>query len=97
MSFYQKIGIVYPAYNETKCLPSTLSSTFEHLTSYLKHSFEILIIDDGSSDGAATFALKLAAKKHSKADIRVMQLRRTVIVGSAGGGLLMRTHGRCGP
>ena len=70
------ISIIIPAYNETKRLPSMLSSTLEHLASFPKRTFEILIVDDGSSDGTATFALKLAAEQYPKADIRVVQLER---------------------
>jgi dolichyl-phosphate beta-glucosyltransferase len=53
-----------------------LSSTLEHLASFPKRTFEILIIDDGSSDGTATAVLKLAAERYPKADIRVVQLER---------------------
>jgi len=68
------LSIIVPAYNETKRLPSMLSSTLGHLASFPKRTFEILIVDDGSSDGTATFALKLAAEQYPKADIRVVQL-----------------------
>jgi len=70
------ISIIIPAYNETKRLPSMLSSTLEHLASFPNRTFEILIVDDGSSDGTATFALKLAAEQYPKANIRVVQLER---------------------
>ncbi|KAI0296547.1 nucleotide-diphospho-sugar transferase [Multifurca ochricompacta] len=51
------LSIIIPAYNETQRLPSMLSSTLEHLSSFPKRSFEILIIDDGSSDGTASLEL----------------------------------------
>jgi dolichyl-phosphate beta-glucosyltransferase len=70
------LSIIIPAYNETKRLPSMLSSTLEHLASFPKRTFEILIVDDGSSDSTATFALKLAVEQYPKADIRVVQLER---------------------
>jgi len=70
------LSIIIPAYNETKRLPSMLSSTLEHLASFSERSFEILIVDDGSSDGTAAAALKLAAEDHFNADIRVVQLER---------------------
>ena len=68
------LSIIIPAYNETKRIPSMLSSTLEHLASFPKRTFEILIVDDGSSDGTAAFVLKLAAERYPEADIRVVQL-----------------------
>ena len=68
------LSIIIPAYNETKRLPTMLSFTLEHLASFPKRSFEVLIIDDGSSDGTATAALELAAERYPKADVRVVQL-----------------------
>jgi len=65
------LSIIIPAYNETQHLSSMLSSTLEHLASFAKRTFEVLIIDDGSADGTATAALKLAAESYPKADIRV--------------------------
>ncbi|KAI9458433.1 glycosyltransferase family 2 protein [Lactarius psammicola] len=74
----RQLPVIIPAYNETKRLPSMLSSTLEHLASFPKRSFEILIVDDGSSDGTAAAVLKLAAKDHPNADIRVVQLERNL-------------------
>jgi dolichyl-phosphate beta-glucosyltransferase len=75
------LSVIIPAYNETNRLPSMLSSTLDHLLSSSSQSpkrrtFEILIVDDGSSDGTAAMALKLAAERYAKADIRVVQLER---------------------
>jgi glycosyltransferase involved in cell wall biosynthesis len=39
-----------------------------------RHTFEILIVDDGSSEHAAAVALELTAERHTEADIRVMRL-----------------------
>ena len=71
-----------------------LSSTLEHLASFPKRTFEILIVDDGSSDGTATFALKLAAKQHPKADIRVVQLERNRGKGGAVRHGMLHARGR---
>lgn len=70
------LSIIIPAYNETRRLPSMLSSTLEHLASVPKRTFEILIVDDGSSDGTADAALELGAKRHAGVDIRVVRLER---------------------
>ncbi len=72
-------SIIIPAYNETKCLPSMLSSTLEHLASFPKRTFEIFIVDDGSSDGT---------------DIRVVQLARNRGKGGAVRHGMLHARGR---
>jgi len=88
------LSIIIPAYNETKRLPSMLSSTLEHLASFPKRTFEILIVDDGSSDDTATFALKIAAGQYPKADIRVVQLERNRGKGGAVRHGMLHARGR---
>jgi len=88
------LSIIIPAYNETKRLPSMLSSTLEHLASFPKRTFEILIVDDGSSDGTATAALRLAAEYHPKVDIRVVQLERNRGKGGAVRHGMLHARGR---
>lgn len=88
------LSIIIPAYNETKRFPSMLSSTLEHLASFPKRTFEILIIDDGSSDGTAAFALKLAAEQYPKADIRVVQLEHNRGKGGAVRHGMLHARGR---
>jgi dolichyl-phosphate beta-glucosyltransferase len=88
------LSIIVPAYNETKRLPLMLSSTLEHLASFPKRTFEILIVDDGSSDSTATFALKLAAEQYPKADIRVVQLERNRGKGGAVRHGMLHARGR---
>lgn len=88
------LSIIIPAYNETKRLPSMLSSTLEHLASFPKRTFEILIVDDGSSDATAKFALKLAAEQYPKADIRVVQLERNRGKGGAVRHGMLHARGR---
>jgi len=71
-----------------------LASTLEHLASFPKRTFEILIIDDGSSDGTAAFALKLAAEQYPKVDIRVVQLERNRGKGGAVRHGMLHARGR---
>ncbi|KAJ7625493.1 Alg5-prov protein [Roridomyces roridus] len=79
------LTVVVPAYNETERLPIMLASTIDHLTSPAlknKHTFEVLIVDDGSSDGTSAAALKLAAT-YPKCDIRVVTLEQNLGKGGA--------------
>ncbi|KAJ7880068.1 glycosyltransferase family 2 protein [Mycena olivaceomarginata] len=83
------LTVVVPAYNETERLPIMLASTITHLTSpalKTKRTFEIVIVDDGSSDNTAAAALKLTAK-YPKCDIRVVTLEKNL--GKGGARLLM--------
>lgn len=62
-----------------------LATTIEHLSSLprkSKRSYEILIVDDGSSDDTSALSLKLA-KKYSKSDIRVVTLEKNLGKGGA--------------
>ncbi|KAJ7491941.1 glycosyltransferase family 2 protein [Mycena latifolia] len=79
------LTVVVPAYNETERLPIMLESTIDHLTSPAlknKHTFEVLIVDDGSSDDTSAAALKLASK-YPKCDIRVVTLEKNLGKGGA--------------
>ncbi|KAF8892170.1 glycosyltransferase family 2 protein [Infundibulicybe gibba] len=79
------LTVVVPAYNETERLPTMLRSTVDHLTLPAlkgKRTFEILIIDDGSSDGTSAVALKLAGV-YPNCDIRVVTLEKNIGKGGA--------------
>jgi dolichyl-phosphate beta-glucosyltransferase len=53
------LSVVIPAYNEENRLPKTLKRLFEYLPT-LGVSFEVIIADDGSKDGTATFVREFA-------------------------------------
>ncbi|MBU6451547.1 MAG: glycosyltransferase family 2 protein [Cyanobacteria bacterium REEB67] len=44
------LSVIIPAYNEESRLPSTLESVYEYLE-HSGHTFEIIVVDDGSLDG----------------------------------------------
>jgi dolichyl-phosphate beta-glucosyltransferase len=45
-----KLSVIIPAFNEEKRLPPTLESIWNYLSAREDYSFEILVVDDGSSD-----------------------------------------------
>jgi len=45
-----KLSVVIPAYNEAMRLPNTLRQAHAWLEAYLPDGFEIIVVDDGSSD-----------------------------------------------
>ncbi|KII85997.1 glycosyltransferase family 2 protein [Plicaturopsis crispa FD-325 SS-3] len=80
------LTVVIPAYNETERLPSMLETTLEHLESpairKTGRTYEILIVDDGSSDDTSAVALNLAAR-YPKSDIKVVVLEKNLGKGGA--------------
>jgi len=77
------LTVVVPAYNETERLPDMLAAAVDYLTSVKKKcTFEVLIVDDGSSDGTSAKALALAGE-YSKCDIRVVTLEKNLGKGGA--------------
>ncbi|KAF9494881.1 glycosyltransferase family 2 protein [Pleurotus eryngii] len=79
------LTVVIPAFNETSRLPSMLSTTIDHLTSVSaksKRTYEIVVVDDGSSDGTTALSLKLAGE-YPGSDIRVVTLEKNLGKGGA--------------
>ncbi|TFK48407.1 glycosyltransferase family 2 protein [Heliocybe sulcata] len=78
------LSVVIPAYNETERLPDMLATTIKHLESLkASRSYEILIVDDGSSDGTPDLMLKLAVNEYPQSDIRIVQLEKNLGKGGA--------------
>ncbi|HEX2034442.1 MAG TPA: dolichyl-phosphate beta-glucosyltransferase [Chloroflexota bacterium] len=65
--------MVIPAYNEAARLPRTLSAVTGFLSRYPSLSWEILVVDNGSTDGTGDLIWRAAAKD---ARIRPVRLER---------------------
>ncbi len=57
----QSISVFFPAYNEMSNLPTTVSET-RRVLDELGLDYEIIVVDDGSTDGTSTLADSMAAK-----------------------------------
>lgn len=88
------LSVVIPAYNET----SRLSSMLDEALAYLKlssQSYEIIIVDDGSVDGTAAYALEYARKhKLTDSEFRVLALVKNRGKGGAVTQGILHTRGR---
>ena len=58
------ISVVIPAFNEEKRIAPTLTAVCDYLTRNAQ-SFEIIVVDDGSSDETARIVSDLAAERGS--------------------------------
>lgn len=62
--FPDKISIIIPAYNEAYCLKDNIRSV-ERAIKRITGSYEIIIAEDGNSDGTDVIAEELAVENHS--------------------------------
>jgi dolichol-phosphate mannosyltransferase len=73
-----EISVVLPVYNEEACIGSVLSEIFAVLDERLGRSFEVIAVDDGSSDGTPALLAGAAA-----AEPRLRVLRQTPNAGQS--------------
>lgn len=83
------LSVVIPCYNETERLEKMMAEAVGHLRENYSDQWEIVIVDDGSRDGTASFALELA---HSKFELQPGELRVVQLVANRGKGGAV-THG----
>ncbi|MDX8405514.1 MAG: glycosyltransferase family 2 protein [Mariprofundus sp.] len=48
-----KLSVIIPAFNEASRLPATLKDAYSWLSAEMHEPFEIVVVDDGSTDGTA--------------------------------------------
>ncbi|CAB4255369.1 similar to Saccharomyces cerevisiae YPL227C ALG5 UDP-glucose:dolichyl-phosphate glucosyltransferase, involved in asparagine-linked glycosylation in the endoplasmic reticulum [Maudiozyma barnettii] len=66
------LSVVVPSYNETGRILAMLTDAIEFLQKALPEQWEILIVDDGSSDGTSDYCLRLS---HEIFKLKANQLR----------------------
>ena len=68
------LSLVIPAYNEARRLPSTLRSVAQHLSNGSFERAEVIVVDDGSSDGTESAATGAAESlERAGAPLRVVR------------------------
>jgi dolichol-phosphate mannosyltransferase len=70
-----QISIVLPAYNERQNLPKMVERAYEVLPE-LVESFELIVVDDGSTDGTREVALELLDRHHPVVRLAVHEQNR---------------------
>lgn len=89
------LTFVVPAFNEVPRLPTMLSKTMQHIKSPAcrGRTCEIIVVDDGSTDGTSDLALQLA-KKYKPCEIRVVTLEANLGKGGAVRHGMLHSRGR---
>ncbi|SMN21540.1 similar to Saccharomyces cerevisiae YPL227C ALG5 UDP-glucose:dolichyl-phosphate glucosyltransferase, involved in asparagine-linked glycosylation in the endoplasmic reticulum [Maudiozyma saulgeensis] len=92
------LSVVVPSYNETGRILAMLTDAIEFLQKTLPDQWEILIVDDGSSDGTSDYCLKLSNETfHLKADqLRVLKFTENRGKGGAVRQGLLHIRGKYG-
>jgi len=73
------LSFVYPIYNEIENLPRLLAET-QRIAEGLVSDYEVVLVDDGSTDGSGAFVDKLAQQFHH---VRALHHRRNRGLGAA--------------
>ncbi|ODV65194.1 hypothetical protein HYPBUDRAFT_154040 [Hyphopichia burtonii NRRL Y-1933] len=90
-----ELSVVIPCYNETNRLGKMLDEATEYLNKNYKENYEILIVDDGSSDGTDDYALRKATQlKLAPHILRVIKLSSNRGKGGAVTHGLLHSRGR---
>jgi dolichol-phosphate mannosyltransferase len=69
------VSVVVPVFNEAECVSAVIEEVADELERSLGADFEILVVDDGSSDGTAKRAQEVASKRTM---VRVFRHSRNV-------------------
>ena len=58
-----ELSVIVPSYNETSRILVMLKEAIEYLQKNLRDKWEIIIVDDGSTDGTTEYCLKLSREQ----------------------------------
>lgn len=78
-----ELSVVIPSYNETKRILIMLMDAITYLNEHFNDKWEILIVDDGSTDGTSDYCIKLSKEKFN---LKPDQLRIIKFVENRGKG-----------
>jgi dolichyl-phosphate beta-glucosyltransferase len=71
-----KVSLVIPAYNEEKRLPGTLARIGEYVRERTGEEWEVLVVDDGSTDGTAAAGRRAAALLPARCEVVTLSANR---------------------
>jgi len=75
-----KLSVIIPAYNEAERLPKTLHESYAWLQENLEHDFEVIVVDDGSTDDTCE---KVRALVQNMPELRLIQKEKNQGKGAA--------------
>jgi glycosyltransferase involved in cell wall biosynthesis len=76
----RSVSVVLPSYNEEPNIESAVGRCLEVLPG-LARNFEVIVVDDGSSDGTSDVAQRLVEKHHPR--VRLLRHKRNLGYGAA--------------
>ncbi|KAI3403821.1 ALG5 [Candida oxycetoniae] len=89
------ISIIIPCYNEVSRLKRMLDEAIVYLEEHHGGKYEIIVVDDGSSDGTSNFAIKVANEYKLKPHVmKVVQLEKNRGKGGAVTHGLLHSQGK---
>jgi glycosyltransferase involved in cell wall biosynthesis len=77
---WKSLSVFFPIYNEAEALPGVVSSALVVLNKLTLEEYELIIVDDGSTDGSSNIADQIALINDR---VRVVHHKRNLGYGAA--------------